>query len=463
MTVSATWRPHPLSGNYDDGVNWKGGIVAYATASFGTSTIRHLTFSTDDDISGWVFKNTASNYVFAIPSGIDLHFAGAGIVIHGGHVKIFNDSAGFAFENLSTAGSATIINNSIDSAVNFSNASNAGHAHILNSKSVTFNDASIASHAVITNNFVLFFRDNSSAAHAVITTTASGVTEFFDNADGGAARFINKLGGTVSFSPTTGPGGFQFFHAGSIEGAGTYHLGSNDVTVGSNNRSTNVSGLIDGSGGTLEKDGLGTLKLSHANNTFSDGVILIAGTLDIAAVGAAGTGNIDFATGSETHRGTLKIENAAFTNHALTTEIQQFNTDDKLLLPGLKFRPHAKATYDSGLGVLTVKSGHVTDTFTQFFNAASGHYKAVDDGHGGTKVVVVALGEKSTADDGESFQFKSDVARSNEHRAVAELAVNTTAHTGADTNGGDEASLDAALHPHMASSDFWHQGDFGLI
>ena len=265
----------------------------------------------------------------------------------------------------------------------------------------------------------------------MITTTASGVTEFFDNSDGGSARFINKLGGTVSFSPTTGIGGLQSIHAGSIEGAGTYHFGSNDVTVGSNNRSTNVSGLIDGSGGSLEKVGRGTLKLSHTDNSFTGGVILITGTLDIAAVGAAGTGNIDFATGSESHRGTLKIENAAFTNHTFTTEIQQFNTDDKLLLPGLKFRPHAKATYNSGPGVLTVKSGHVTDTFTQFFNAAEGHYKAVDDGHGGTKVVVVALGEKSIAGEAESFQFRSDVARGNEHRAVAELAVITSDQAGA--------------------------------
>ena len=54
--------------------------------------------------------------------------------------------------------------------------------------------------------------------------------------------------------------------AGSIEGAGTYELGSKALTVGSNNLSTEVSGTIvdggvGGTGGSLIKVGTGTLTL----------------------------------------------------------------------------------------------------------------------------------------------------------------------------------------------------------
>ena len=45
--------------------------------------------------------------------------------------------------------------------------------------------------------------------------------------------------------------------AGSIEGGGTFSLGSNQLIVGSNNLSTTVSGVIRGTGG-LVKVGSGT-------------------------------------------------------------------------------------------------------------------------------------------------------------------------------------------------------------
>jgi hypothetical protein len=55
--------------------------------------------------------------------------------------------------------------------------------------------------------------------------------------------------------------------AGSIEGAGTYELGSKALTVGLNNLSTEVSGTIGdfGEGGSLIKVGTGTLTLSGIN------------------------------------------------------------------------------------------------------------------------------------------------------------------------------------------------------
>src|SRR4029077_1234583 len=153
-----------------------------------------------------------------------------------------------------------------------------------------------------------------------------------------------------------------------------------------------VSGLISQGitfpgdpGGSLEKIGGGKLTLSHAGNSFSGGVLLAGGVLDIAAVGAAGSGAIKF---DPFIKSTLKIENAALSAHVFGTEIDGFRAGHTIDLVGLKFVPHAKATYDSGTHVLTVKSGHVTDKLT--LDLASGAtFKATDDGHGGTKVVLV--------------------------------------------------------------------------
>ena len=50
-------------------------------------------------------------------------------------------------------------------------------------------------------------------------------------------------------------------------------------------------------------------------------------------------------------------------------------------------------TYDTGSGLLTVKSGKVTDTLT-LLSPDTGTFKVKDDGHGGTKVVLVVLHAK---------------------------------------------------------------------
>src|SRR5262245_34271416 len=96
--------------------------------------------------------------------------------------------------------------------------------------------------------------------------------------NGGNARFITNAGGTVDISGlSSGQSGIT---AGSIEGAGTYQLGSKALTVGLKNRSTEVSGMIAGAGGSLIKVGKGTLTLTGLN-TYSGGTTINAGTLQI--------------------------------------------------------------------------------------------------------------------------------------------------------------------------------------
>ena len=85
--------------------------------------------------------------------------------------------------------------------------------------------------------------------------------------------------------------------AGSIEGAGTYQLGSNELITGLNNLSTTVSGVITGTGGSLVKTGSGTLTLSGINSytgstTVNAGTLIVDGSIapsSLTTVNSGGT------------------------------------------------------------------------------------------------------------------------------------------------------------------------------
>jgi len=77
--------------------------------------------------------------------------------------------------------------------------------------------------------------------------------------------------------------------AGSIEGAGTFSLGPNQLIVGSNNLSTTVGGVITGTGGSLVKVGSGTLTLA-GTNSYTGATVVTGGTLAV-------TGDISSSSG----------------------------------------------------------------------------------------------------------------------------------------------------------------------
>ena len=85
--------------------------------------------------------------------------------------------------------------------------------------------------------------------------------------------------------------------AGSIEGAGTFSLGSNQLIVGSNNLSTTVSGVIRGTGGALVKVGSGTLTLD-GSNSYTGATVVAGGTLAV-------TGDISSSSGAVVFPGTM--------------------------------------------------------------------------------------------------------------------------------------------------------------
>ena len=165
-----------------------------------------------------------------------------------------------------------------------------------------------AGNATIINSGRTNFFQGSTAGDATITTNAGGVTSFFGESTGGNATFITNKGGIVDISGlgTFPDGGGDLpsvpMTAGSIAGAGTYSLGSQTLTVGSNNLSTTVSGTISdggasgGTGGSLVKVGTGTLTLSGANTytgltTISGGAINLTGSL-MSPVGVESNGTL---------------------------------------------------------------------------------------------------------------------------------------------------------------------------
>ena len=127
------------------------------------------------------------------------------------------------------------------------------------------------------------------AGQATLIVENGGFVGFNDQSSGAQATVINNAGGEVGiFGLSTAGTSF-----GSIAGAGTFTLSNKELTVGSNNNSTEVSGIITGDGGSLVKVGSGTLTLT-GNNTYTGGTTINAGTLQIGNGGTTGSvaGNI---------------------------------------------------------------------------------------------------------------------------------------------------------------------------
>jgi autotransporter-associated beta strand protein len=299
------------------------GLIFSGTAITGSLTINNnagtVSGTGSSTSGGFTDFNPTSNAGSATinNNGGTVQFSGGGTAFgrltagtaNAGNATINNNagtvanSGGFTnFNATSTAGSATITNNGgtiggspgrtnfFGGLTNFFDSSTAGSARITN------NGGTAAGSGGLTR----FFATSNAGSATIISNGgmvagSGGITLFFDSSDGGTARAITNGNGRFDISGLT-TGGMGI---GSIEGSGNYFLGSKTLTVGGNNLSTTVSGLIQdgglsgGTGGSLTKLGTGTLILT-GNNTYSGGTTIGAGTLQLGNGGTSGNiaGNV---------------------------------------------------------------------------------------------------------------------------------------------------------------------------
>ncbi len=282
---NATWLFSPGTSDYNTAASWSPATVPTGTAFFNATTVPALTVTggTTTNVGGWTFNSGAPAYTFIVGPG-RLNFNGAGIVINAGSATIITQS-GVAFLGTSTAGSASITNTNF-SLVTFADNSTAGNASINNQGNLVFVNNATAGNATITNSFFVGFEGQSTAGNATVHTI-TGQVQFTQNASGGLARFITDAAGSFQIA---GP-----ITVGSIEGAGLYFLGANQLTTGGNNLSTTVSGKIDGAGGSLVKTGSGTLTLSNFNGytgptTVNAGALIVNGSIATSSLTTIGSG-----------------------------------------------------------------------------------------------------------------------------------------------------------------------------
>jgi outer membrane autotransporter protein len=272
------------------------------TKFFNASTAGNATITNQGGDTEFFNMSTAGNATITnIGNGLtqfrNTSTAGNATITNVGGVGIGNLGSGSTnFSDTSTAGNATITNGG-NGLTQFRNTSTAGNATIINNGNglTQFRNKSTAGNATITNNGVAssfasggvteFFNTSTAGNATIITNGVTGVgsggtTFFSDSSDGGTARAITNGNGSFDISglATAGMG------IGSIEGGGNYFLGSKTLSVGGDNLSTTVSGVIrdggnkGGTGGSLTKVGMGTLTLT-GTNTYTGATTVNAGSL----------------------------------------------------------------------------------------------------------------------------------------------------------------------------------------
>jgi autotransporter-associated beta strand protein len=133
---------------------------------------------------------------------------------------------------------------------------------------------------------------------------------------------------------------------GSLAGAGSVTFGNGDLTTGGNNASTTFSGVISG-GGSIIKNGTGTLTLSGSNSN--------AGTTTINGGTLSGNSIANFGSDSAFGRGSFKINNGATLQYTGATA----STDRTVVL-------------NAGGGVIDVTNAAATLTTNNGISGAGG-------------------------------------------------------------------------------------------
>jgi len=406
---NASWLFSPGSSDWNAAANWAPATVPTGTATFGASNTTTITFSgLHTSVGTLQFNAGAPAYSFNL-SGFALTITGTGIVNNSSNRPTFTttNGGGTEFVNTSTAGTAIITTNI--GALTF------------------FHDSSTAGSATITNNFdaATVFVNTSTAGTATITTNDGGGTFFNDSSTGGQARFITNAAGIFDISSLSSVG----MTAGSIEGAGTYRLGSKAFTVGLNNLSTEVSGSVVGMGGALIKVGTGTLTLT-GTNTYSGGTDINGGILAVNSDANLGSAPLSLGTGPLSFNGgTLEALGAG--GGITSSKVITLNAGGGTFLADAGTTSTLNGAI-SGMGAFT-KNGAGTLTLT-----GDNTYS------GGTTISAGTLQARSTTafSPNSAFTVNSVLDLYGNSNTVGSLAGNVTV----TNNGGTPATLTAGIN-----------------
>jgi len=135
---------------------------------------------------------------------------------------------------------------------------------------------------------------------------------------------------------------------GGLSGSGNVALGSDALSVGSNNTTTNFTGVISGTGGSLTKIGSGALTLT-GTNTYDSGTTISAGTVVVGNDNNLGTGNLTFDGGTlTTTTGIASSKDVVFTSNNGTFNTNGVNSTLNGILSGVG------AVTKSGTGTLSL-------------------------------------------------------------------------------------------------------------
>jgi autotransporter-associated beta strand protein len=294
----ATWLASPGDGDFNNAANWSPATVPMVsfgvgpTASFGASSVTAITMAIPGfgthNIGGITLNSGASAYTIDNSQATNIN--GAGFIINGGSLTFVNNSVSLFFQNASTLGTATLVNNTF----------------------MEMLDTSTFGNGVVNNtNGIIQIFNSASAGNATINNI-HGDLQFWQNTTGGNAAITNDATSSTTFFNHTGP-----ISLGSIAGGGVFGLGATELTVGGNNLSTNVTGVIEdgtfGSGGSLVKIGTGTMTLSGIN-TYTGGTTISAGAISVSSDANLG----DAAGGLTFNGGALQVTGTTFNATART-------------------------------------------------------------------------------------------------------------------------------------------------
>jgi autotransporter-associated beta strand protein len=137
--------------------------------------------------------------------------------------------------------------------------------------------------------------------------------------------------------------------------------------------------------GVFDQAGSGSTALTQSNS-YAGGTTLHAGTLELAALHAAGTGAIVFENGAQT----LRIDRAALDHGHLDNTIEGFGVGDTIDLAGIGKATRATLSADNELTITGGTSGAITLQLDSHAYGSGMNFQLASDGNGGTNITVTS-------------------------------------------------------------------------